>query len=87
KSIALDYARDNIRANVIAPGVVETPLLGGAEADAGFQQFLDQYQPLRGLTQPEDVAELAVYLASDAAKMITGQVFVIDAGQQAGLFV
>lgn len=87
KSIALDYARDNIRANVIAPGVVETPLLQGAEADADFQQFLDQYQPLRGLTQPEEVAELAVYLASDAAKMITGQVFVIDAGQQTGLFV
>ncbi|MEO0561921.1 MAG: SDR family NAD(P)-dependent oxidoreductase [Chloroflexota bacterium] len=87
KSIALDYARDNIRANVIAPGVVETPLLGGAEADPGFQQFLDQYQPLQGLTQPAEVAALAVYLASDAARMITGQVFVIDAGQQTGLYV
>jgi 3-oxoacyl-[acyl-carrier protein] reductase len=87
KSIALDHARDKIRANVIAPGVVETPLLGGAEADPGFQQFLDQYQPLPGLTQPEEVAQLAVYLASDAARMITGQVFVIDAGQQTGLYV
>jgi NAD(P)-dependent dehydrogenase (short-subunit alcohol dehydrogenase family) len=86
RSIALDYARDHIRANVIAPGVVETPLLGGAEADAEFKQFLDQYQPLPGLTQPDEVASLAVYLASDAARMITGQVFVIDAGQQAGLY-
>jgi NAD(P)-dependent dehydrogenase (short-subunit alcohol dehydrogenase family) len=87
KSIALDYARDKIRANVIAPGVVETPLLGGVETDPGFQQFLDQYQPLPGLTQPEEVAALAVYLASDTARMITGQVFVIDAGQQTGLYV
>lgn len=87
KSIALDYARDNIRANVIAPGVVETPLLSGATADPAFQQFLDQYQPLPGITQPEEVAGLAVYLASDAARMITGQVFVIDAGQQTGLYV
>lgn len=86
RAIALDYARDNIRANVIAPGVVETPLLGGAEADAGFQAFLDRYQPLRGLTQPQEVAALAVYLASEAARMITGQVFVIDAGQQTGLY-
>ena len=87
KAIALDYAREGIRANVIAPGVVQTPLLGGAEQDPGFQQFLDQYQPLPGLTQPEEVAALAVYLASDAARMMTGQVYVIDAGQQTGLFV
>lgn len=87
RTIALDYARDNIRANAIAPGVVETPLLGGAEASQEFKVFLDQYQPLPGMTQPEDVASLAVYLASDAARMITGQVFTIDAGQQAGLFV
>jgi 3-oxoacyl-[acyl-carrier protein] reductase len=86
KAIALDYAREGIRANVIAPGVVQTPLLGGAEQEAGFQQFLDQYQPLVGLTQPEEVAALAVYLASDSARMMTGQVYVIDAGQQTGLF-
>ncbi|MCS6835432.1 MAG: SDR family oxidoreductase [Anaerolineae bacterium] len=87
KAIALDYAREGIRANVIAPGVVQTPLLGGLEHDESFQRFLDQYQPLPGLTQPQDVAALAVYLASDAAQMMTGQVYVIDGGQQTGLFV
>ncbi len=87
KAIALDYARDGVRANVIAPGVVETPLLGGALNDPGFHTFLDRYQPLRGVTQPEEVAALALYLASDAARMITGGVFVIDGGQQTGLFV
>ena len=85
RSIALDYARDRIRCNVICPGYVDTPLNEGfppEERDA----FLAQYQPLPGLISAADVAELAVYLASDAARMITGQVFVIDGGQQAGLF-
>ncbi|MDE2637850.1 MAG: SDR family NAD(P)-dependent oxidoreductase [Chloroflexota bacterium] len=85
RSIALDYARDNIRCNAICPGYVDTPLNVGlppAERDA----FLEQYQPLRGIISADEVAELAVYLASDAAKMITGQMFVIDGGQQAGLY-
>ena len=85
RSIALDYARDHIRCNVICPGYVDTPLNDGfptSERDA----FLAQYQPLPGLISAAEVAELALYLASDAARMITGQVFVIDGGQQAGLF-
>jgi len=86
RSIALDYAREGIRCNVICPGFVDTPLTAGFDG-AGRDTFLERYQPLRGMTQPEEVAALAVYLASDAAKMITGQVFAIDAGQQAGLFV
>ncbi len=85
RSIALDYAREGIRCNVICPGYVDTPLTEGvppADRDA----FLGQYQPLPGVIQADEVAALAVYLASEAARMITGQVFVIDGGQQAGLF-
>lgn len=85
RAIALDYARDNVRCNVICPGFIDTPATANFRGDARAQ-FLEDYQPLRGMTQPEEVATLAVYLASDAAKMITGQRFVIDAGQQAGLF-
>lgn len=85
RSIALDYARDKIRCNAICPGYVDTPL------NAGFPPgergaFLDRYQPLPGMIGAADVAEMALYLASDAAKMITGQVFVLDGGQQAGLY-
>ena len=85
RSIALDYSRDNVRCNAICPGFVDTPLTAnftGAERDA----FLARHQPLPGVIQPEDVAQMAVWLASDAARMITGQVFLIDGGQQAGLF-
>jgi 3-oxoacyl-[acyl-carrier protein] reductase len=85
KAIALDYARDGIRCNVICPGYIDTPLtahISPPERDA----FLEWSQPLRGVIQPEEVASLALYLASDAARMITGQAYVIDGGQQAGMF-
>lgn len=85
RAIALDYARDGIRCNAICPGYVDTPLTAGFEATAR-DAFLDRFQPLRGLVSADEVAALAVYLASDAARMITGQIFVIDGGQQAGLF-
>ena len=84
KAIALDYAPDRIRCNVICPGFVETPLTAGFSGPER-DQFLAGYQPLPGLIQAEEVAQLALYLASDAAKMITGQTFVIDGGQQAGM--
>lgn len=85
RSIALDYARDNIRCNVICPGYVDTALNEGFPP-AARDAFLEGYQPLRGLIGAEDVAAMAVYLASDEAKMITGGVFVLDGGQQAGLY-
>lgn len=85
RSIALDYACDNIRCNAICPGFVETPLTGGMST-AERDEFLAGYQPLKGVIQADEVASLAVYLASDEAKMITGQFFAIDGGQQAGLF-
>jgi 3-oxoacyl-[acyl-carrier protein] reductase len=84
KAIALDYAPDRIRCNVICPGFVETPLTAGFTGPAR-DDFLTGYQPLPGLIQAEEVAQLALYLASDAAKMVTGQTFVIDGGQQAGI--
>ncbi len=85
RAIALDYGPERIRCNVICPGYVDTPLTAGV-APADRDAFLAATQPLPGVIQAQDVAALAVYLASDAAQMITGQVFVIDGGQQAGLY-
>lgn len=84
KAIALDYAPDRIRCNVICPGFVETPLTAGFTGPVR-DDFLAGYQPLPGLIQADEVAQLALYLASDAARMVTGQTFVIDGGQQAGI--
>jgi 3-oxoacyl-[acyl-carrier protein] reductase len=85
KAIALDYARDGIRCNVICPGYIDTPLTAHISAQ-DRDAFLELAQPLRGVIQPEEVASLALYLASDTARMITGQAYVIDGGQQAGMF-
>jgi NAD(P)-dependent dehydrogenase (short-subunit alcohol dehydrogenase family) len=85
RAIALDHAREGIRCNVICPGYVDTPLTAGVP-DEARDEFLGRYQPLPGFIQAGEIAQLAVYLASDAARMITGQTFVLDGGQQAGLY-
>lgn len=85
RAIALDHAREGIRCNVICPGYVDTPLTAGVP-DEARDEFLGRYQPLPGVIQAEEIAKLAVYLSSNAARMITGQTFVLDGGQQAGLY-
>jgi len=88
KSIAADFIKQGIRCNCLCPGTVLTPSLeeriavNAAQAgsvQAARQAFVDR-QPMGRLGTPEEIAELAVYLASDAAQFITGQAVVIDGG-------
>jgi len=89
KTTALDYAAFNIRANAVCPGTIETPLYhkainsycqkSGANK-AQVHQEEERLQPLNRLGQPEEVAELVLFLASDKAKFITGSLQVIDGG-------
>jgi NAD(P)-dependent dehydrogenase (short-subunit alcohol dehydrogenase family) len=82
KSCAAYYAPANIRFNVIAPGLVETPMAQRAAADETIQRFIASKQPLDGgrIAQPADLDAAVVYLLSDAAKFVTGQVLAIDGG-------
>lgn len=82
KSAASYYAGKNIRFNVIAPGVVETPMSHRAQADPAIAWFIQHKQPLDGgrIGQPGDLDEAVVYLLSDQSKFITGQVLAIDGG-------
>ena len=82
KAAASYYAKDNIRVNVIAPALVETPMSGRACGDSGIQSFIQQKQPLDGgrVGQPEDVTGAACFLLSRAARFMTGQVVAIDGG-------
>lgn len=92
KTTALDYAAFNIRANAVCPGTIETPLYhqaidnyckkSGANK-AETHQEEEKLQPLNRLGQPEEVAELVLFLASDKAKFITGSLQVIDGGYTA----
>ena len=84
RSVALDYGADNVRANAICPGLVDTPLTSHLTAQQ-VADYIERYQTLPGTIGAGDIASLVVFLASDAAQFITGQCFVIDAGQTAGL--
>jgi 2-keto-3-deoxy-L-fuconate dehydrogenase len=88
RSVATDYIARGIRCNCICPGTVHTPSLeeriavNAAQAgsvDAARQAFVER-QPMGRLGTPEEIAALAVYLASDAAQFITGQAVIIDGG-------
>jgi NAD(P)-dependent dehydrogenase (short-subunit alcohol dehydrogenase family) len=82
KSIAAYYAANNIRINVIAPALVETPMAQRAANDDEILSFIKTKQPLDGgrIGQPEDLDGLAVYFMSDASKFTTGQVIAVDGG-------
>jgi len=82
KSIAAYYAKDNIRVNVIAPAVVETPMAKRAANDEIIMKFIKTKQPLNGgrIGQPEDLDGLAVYFMSDQSGYTTGQVIAVDGG-------
>ncbi len=86
RSAALEYAADSIRVNSIAPGGVATPILGGGANfnKAATEAALVHAQPLPRAGQPEDIAEAALFLASDAARFITGHCLVVDGGATAG---
>lgn len=82
KSIASYYASQNIRVNVIAPALVETPMSQRAVGNEAIVRFVAAKQPLDGgrVGAPDDVDGAALFLLSRAAKFITGQVLAVDGG-------
>jgi NAD(P)-dependent dehydrogenase (short-subunit alcohol dehydrogenase family) len=79
KQAAIEYATQGIRANAICPGLIVTELSGGREAIEKFPQLV-KGAPMRRAGEPEEVAELACFLASDRAPFLTGAVIPIDGG-------
>ena len=82
KSVAACYAKDNIRVNVIAPGLVETPMSQRAANDEKIREFIKTKQPLDSgrIGKPSDLDGLAIYFMSDQSKFTTGQVIAVDGG-------
>ena len=81
RQAAARYAIDKIRINVLAPGLIDTPMSARAVNDPTVAAFLQTKQPLsQGPGKPDDCAEAAVFLCSDAASFITGIVLPIDGG-------
>ena len=74
RSLALDFAKDNILVNAIAPGWIQTESQSESEKEAGLNT------PLKRSAKPEEIASLVGYLASDEAGYMTGQVIAVDGG-------
>ena len=87
RTMAVDYARDNIRVNAVCPGVVETPLLRRTAIESGdpekFLGNLAAASPIGRDAQPEKIARFFQFLASDHARFFTGSVPMIDGGYSA----
>ncbi|MBV8271606.1 MAG: SDR family oxidoreductase [Cupriavidus sp.] len=85
KALATEFGRNNIRANAILPGTVKTDAWATMEANnPGVLEQLLKWYPLRRIASPEDVANAVLFLASDAARNISGAVLTVDAGLTAG---
>jgi len=79
RSMAVEYAPDNVRVNAIAPGLVLTPRVEGLMRErAELRRLADQH--LLGPCRPGDIAEMAVYLGASESRVVTGQVLSVDSG-------
>jgi NAD(P)-dependent dehydrogenase (short-subunit alcohol dehydrogenase family) len=89
RAMALDFAPRGIRVNCICPGTVITPLMetmirerGGGDLDKGIALTVEKY-PIGRLGQPEDIARVALFLASDDASFVTGSIYTADGAMTA----
>jgi NAD(P)-dependent dehydrogenase (short-subunit alcohol dehydrogenase family) len=85
KSLAVEYGRHGIRANMVCPGTVRTPVWASrAEQNPRIFEQLARWYPLGRIVEPREVAQAVAFLASDAAAAITGVVLPVDCGLMAG---
>lgn len=85
RSASIEFARDKIRVNCIAPGGISTPIVYGmAQNKDAAEQMLARGQPYPKAGQPEDIANAALFLASDESEFVTGHTLVVDGGATAG---
>lgn len=80
RSIAVEFARDGVRANTILPGWIATDMTAGAQTSPAFTEKVIPRVPMRRWGEPTDFGGIAVYLASNASAFHTGDTFVIDGG-------
>lgn len=81
KSIALEYAKQNIRVNAVCPAFVETPMIDSICAEnPKLRRRFEACQPIGRMAKPDEIANAVLYLCSDESTFITGNSFVIDGG-------
>lgn len=88
RALAMEYGRYGIRANCVLPGTVRTPIWDERRAkDPNVLKMLERWYPLGRIVEPEEVARVIAFVASDAASAITGAVIPVDCGLTAGNIV
>jgi 3-oxoacyl-[acyl-carrier protein] reductase len=83
KSIAVEYARRNIRCNCVNPGIINSGMIKPYLDDPQARKVLEERLPLARIGEPIDVANAALYLASDEANWVTGTILNVDGGKTA----
>ncbi|MBI0577166.1 glucose 1-dehydrogenase [Neobacillus cucumis] len=81
RTLAVEYAKDNIRVNAVCPGYIETPLLN--QLDEAMKNHLISLHPIGRLGKPEEIAKAVVFLSSDDASFVTGSNLLVDGGYTA----
>lgn len=88
RALAMEYGRYGIRANIVLPGTVRTPIWDQRKArDPNVLQTLERWYPLGRIVEPREVAQVIAFLASDAASAVTGAAIPVDCGLTAGNIV
>jgi NAD(P)-dependent dehydrogenase (short-subunit alcohol dehydrogenase family) len=80
KSLAVQYGKDHIRANIIHPGFIDTPMQARELARPGFVKAVEDSIPLGRIGKPSDIAHAALFLCSEEASWVTGAELVVDGG-------
>jgi NAD(P)-dependent dehydrogenase (short-subunit alcohol dehydrogenase family) len=80
QTAALEYSKTGIRVNAVGPAFIRTPMIEGAISDPGTAQALTAAHPIGRLGQPEEIAELVIWLSSDKASFVTGNYYAADGG-------
>ena len=83
KSLAVEYARKNIRCNCVNPGIINSGMIKPYLDDPQARKVLEERLPLARIGEPEDVANAVLFLASDEASWITGTILNVDGGKTA----
>ena len=83
KTVAVHYAKQNIRCNCICPAGVVTPGVAGMLEDPQAKAYFEEFHPMGRLGRPEEIAEAAVYFVSDESRWTTGSILAVDGGVMA----